>query len=175
MAMPHAAPRTHGRRSGQESGGGTDWCEPTFSSWGSGGRCKPRKQTQFGKHILKINLKSGLISVSRHAVRDCEKVVDIWMLDIENDRLVMSLVYSAIYAQLPVSRIESTANRVCTGQSSDSERAHDQWQCAAVTPKVNLIFSFVSCISKLLIVGIVVSAIAVFKLVDNILSSSLHC
>ena len=38
--------------------------------------------------------------------------------------------------------------RVCTGQSSDSERARDQWQCAAVTPQVNLSFSFVSCISK---------------------------
>ena len=113
-----------------------------FCSWGSGGRCKPpagsgaepRKQTHFGKNILKINLKSGLISVARHAVRDCEKVVDIWMLDIEYDGLVMSLVYSAIYAQLPVSRIESTANRVFTGQSSDTERARDQWQCAAVTP-----------------------------------------
>ena len=119
-------------------------CEPTFLSWGSGGAVSPpagsdsgeqsRKQTHFGTNILKINLKSGLISVARHAVRDCEQVVDIWMLDIENDRLVMSLVYSAIYAQLPVSRIESTANRVCTGQSSDSERARDQWQCAAVTP-----------------------------------------
>ena len=42
-------------------------------------------------------------------------------------------------------------NRVCTGQSSDSERARDQWQCAAVTPQVNLSFSFVSCISKHLI------------------------
>ena len=66
---------------------------------------------------------------------------------------------------------------------SDSERARDQWQCAAVTPQVNLSFSFVSCISKQLIacnarefiVGIVVSAIAVFRLVDTILSSSLHC
>ena len=76
-------------------------------------------------------------------------------------------------------------NRVCTGQSSGSERALDQWQCAAVTPQVNLSFSFVSCISKHLIectycyrefiVGIVVSAIAVFRLVDNILSSTLHC
>ena len=74
---------------------------------------------------------------------------------------------------------------MCTGQSSDSERARDQWQCAAVTPQVNLSFSFVSCIIKHLIeciaiyrefiVGIVVSAIAVFRLVDNILSSSLHC
>ena len=42
-------------------------------------------------------------------------------------------------------------NRVCTGQSSDSGRARDQWQCAAVTPQVNLSFSFVSCISKHLI------------------------
>ncbi len=100
----------------------------------AGSGAAPRKQTHFGENILEINLKSGLISVARHAVRDCEKVVDIWMLDIENDRLVMSLVYSVIYAQLPVSRIESTANRVCTGQSSDSERARDQWQCAAVTP-----------------------------------------
>ena len=127
---------------GGGGGGNRLVCEPTFSSWGSGGRCKlpagsgaePLKQTHFGKIIFKINLESGLISVARHAVRDCEKVVDIWMLDIENDILVMSLVYSAIYAQLPVSRIESTANRVCTGQSSDSERARDQWQCAAVTP-----------------------------------------
>ena len=42
-------------------------------------------------------------------------------------------------------------NRVCAGQSSDSERARDQWQWAAVTPQVNLSFSFVSCISKHLI------------------------
>ena len=42
-------------------------------------------------------------------------------------------------------------NRVCTGQSSDSERARDHWQCAAVTPQVNPSFSFVSCISKHLI------------------------
>ena len=39
-------------------------------------------------------------------------------------------------------------NRVCTGPSSDSERARDQWQCAAVTPQVNLSFSVVSCVSK---------------------------
>ena len=42
-------------------------------------------------------------------------------------------------------------NRVCTGQSSDSERARDQWQCAAVTLQVNVSFSFLSCISKHLI------------------------
>ena len=51
----------------------------------------------------------------------------------------------------PVSRIELIANRVCTGQSSDSERARDQWQCAAVTPQVNVSFSFVSRVSKHLI------------------------
>ena len=33
---------------------------------------------------------------------------------------------------IPVSRIEFTANRVCTGQSSDSERARDQWQINAL-------------------------------------------
>ena len=55
------------------------------------------------------------------------------------------------YLEVPVLRIEFTANRVCTGQSSDSERARDQWQCVAVTPQVNLSFSFVSCVSKHLI------------------------
>ena len=61
---------------------------------------------------------------------------------------MMSLVYCAIYAQLPVSRIEFTANPVFTCPSLDSERARvtDQWQCADVTPQVNLSFSFVSCV-----------------------------
>ena len=79
-----------------------------------------------------------------------------------------------------MSRIEFTANQVCTGQLSDSGRTRDQWQCAAVTPQFNLSFSFVSRFSKHLvefidagprelIVGIVVSAIAVFRPVDNIL------
>ena len=49
-------------------------------------------------------------------------------------------------SSVPVSRIEFTL-KSSTGQSSDSERARDQWQCAAVTPQVNLSFSFVSCIS----------------------------
>ena len=35
--------------------------------------------------------------------------------------------------------------------ASESERVRDQWQCAAVTPQVNLSFSFVSCVSKHLI------------------------
>ena len=68
---------------------------------------------------------------------ETEKLVGVWMLDIENDRLVTSLVYCAIYAQLPVSRIEFTANRVCNCPSLDSEHAHDQWQCDDVTPQVN--------------------------------------
>ena len=70
----------------------------------------------------------------------------------------------------------------CVLRGARSERARDQWQCAAVTPRVNLSYSFVSCVSKHLIefiaidrVGVVVSAIAVFRLVDNISTSSLHC
>ena len=42
-------------------------------------------------------------------------------------------------------------DRVCTGQSSDSERASAEWQIAAVTPQVNLSFSLVSRVSKHLI------------------------
>ena len=78
----------------------------------------------FGKNRLQINLKSGLYSVAVYtpnsdpisdvhwlvrrkigsAVRGCAKLVDIWMLNIENDRLVTSLFYCAIYAQLLVLR-----------------------------------------------------------------------
>ena len=36
-------------------------------------------------------------------------------------------------------------------------------------------FNWMYCYRELIIVGIVVSTIAVFRLVDNILSSSLHC
>ena len=39
-------------------------------------------------------------------------------------------------------------NRVCTGQSSDPERARDEWQSAAVTPQVDMSFSLVSRVSK---------------------------
>ena len=106
-------------------------CNPTFSSWGSGGAvsppagsgAEPRRQAHFGKNILRINLKSGLCSVAVYtpnsdpisdvpwlvlrkigsAVRGCAKLVDIRTC-IENDRLVTSLVYCAIYAQLLVLR-----------------------------------------------------------------------
>ena len=71
-------------------------------------------------------------------------------------------------------------NRVCTGQSSYSQRASAEWQSAVVTPQFNVSFSHVSRVSKHLIEfiaieltvsrPIVVSAIAVFRLVDNILS-----
>ena len=108
-------------------------CNPTFSSWGSGGAvsppagyasgAEPRRQTHFGKNLLRINLISGLFSVAVYtpnfdpisdvhwlvrrkigsAVRGCAKLVDIRPC-IENDRLVTSLVYCAIYAQLQVLR-----------------------------------------------------------------------
>ena len=74
-------------------------------------------------------------------------------------------------------------NRVCTGQSSYSERASAKRQSAVMTPQFNGSFSLVSPVSKHLIeliareltVSIVVSAIAVFRLVDNVLSNILHC
>ena len=86
--------------------------------------CGPRRQTHFGKNLfLRINLKSGLFSVAVYihnsdpisddhwlvrrkigsAVRGYAKLVDIRTC-IENDRLVTSLVYCAIYAQLLVLR-----------------------------------------------------------------------
>ena len=104
-----------GRRSGYESGGDGLVCNPTFSSWGSGGRCKPPsgvrgrapKANGFLQNVLQINLKSGLFSVAVYtpnsdpisdvhwlvrrnncmgnAVRGCTKRVDIRMLNIEND------------------------------------------------------------------------------------------
>ena len=94
-----------GRRSGYESEGDRLVCNPTFSSWGSGGAvsppagcgAEPRRQTHFGKNLLRINLKSGLFSVAVYtpnsdpisdvhwlvrrkigsAVRGCAKLVDI--------------------------------------------------------------------------------------------------
>ena len=95
-------------------------CNPTFSS---GVRAEPRRQTHFDKNLLRINLKSGLFSVAVYtpnsdpisdvhwlvrrkigsAVRGCAKLVDIRTC-IENDRLVTSLVYCAIYSQLLVLR-----------------------------------------------------------------------
>ena len=58
--------------------------------------------------------------------------------------LLPLLEYSSLYVSLSLSGLSLLMNRVCTGQSSDSERARDQWQCAAATPQVNLGFSFVS-------------------------------
>ena len=112
-------------------------CNPTFSSWGSGGAvsrlagsgAEPQRQTHFGKNLLRINLKSGLFSVAVYtpnsdpisdvhwlvrrkigsAVRGCAKLVDIRTC-IENDRLVTSLDYCAIYAQLLVLRALSGAS-----------------------------------------------------------------
>ena len=42
-------------------------------------------------------------------------------------------------------------NRVCTGQSSDSERASAEWQSAVLTPQFIVSFSLVSRVSKHLI------------------------
>ena len=115
------------RRSGYESGGGNGLvCNPTFPAGGLGGAVSPPAgcRTHFGKNLLQINLKSGLFSVAVYtpnsdpisdvhwlvrrkigsAVHGCAKLVDIRMLNIENDRLVKSLVYCAIYAQLLVLR-----------------------------------------------------------------------
>ena len=64
--------------------------------------------------------------------------VKLWPLTVLWNDAVCS--YRCLELSLPL-------NRVCTGQSSDSERARDQWQCAAVTPQ------------------------GVFILVDNILSN----
>ena len=91
----------------------------------AGSGAEPRRQTHFGKNLLQINLKSGIFSVAVYtpisdpisdvhwlvrrkigsAVRGCSKLVDIRMVNIENDRLVTSLVYSAIYDQLLVLRV----------------------------------------------------------------------
>ena len=102
-------------------------CNPTFSSWGSGGAVSPPagSGSPGGKRILAkiFNLKSGLFSVAVYtpnsdpisdvhwlvrrkigsAVRGCATLFDIRTC-IENDRLVTSLVYCAIYAQLLVLR-----------------------------------------------------------------------
>ena len=104
----------------------------------AGSRAEPRRQTHFGKNLLKINLKSGLFSVAVYtpnsdpisdvhwlvrrkigsAVRGCAKRVDIRMLNIENDRLVTSLVYCAIYAQLLVLRALGVDSWYYTSSSS---------------------------------------------------------
>ena len=108
-----------GRRSGYESGGGTDWCVThPFPAGGlgvvspppAGSGAEPRRQTHFGENLWQINLKSGIFSVAVYtpisdpisvvqwlvrrkigsAVRGCAKLVDIRMLNIENDGLMTS-------------------------------------------------------------------------------------
>ena len=49
-------------------------------------------------------------------------------------------------------------NPVCTGQSSDSERASAEYQSAAVTPQFKESFSLVSRVSKHLIEFIAVES-----------------
>ena len=96
-------------------GGGGLGCNPTFSSWGYGGCCKPPsgfrgrapEANGFWQNLLQINFQSGLFSVAVYtpnsdpisdvhwlvrrnkcmgsAVRGCTKLVDIRMLNIEND------------------------------------------------------------------------------------------
>ena len=50
--------------------------------------------------------------------------------------------------RVPSPMIGQYLNRVCTGQSSYSERASTEWQSSDVTPQVNLSFSFVSRVLK---------------------------
>ena len=62
---------------------GTDLCV-TFSSWGSGGRCKlPSgvwRQTHFGTNVLKINSKSGPFSVTVYTPNS-DPISDVhWLL-----------------------------------------------------------------------------------------------
>ena len=54
-------------------------------------------------------------------------------------------------------------NRVCTGQSSDSERASAEWQSAAVTPQFNTSCSLVSRVSKHLIEFIAIYSVGTSK------------
>ena len=68
--------------------------------------------------------------------------------------------------------------------ASESEPARDQCQTAAVTSLVNLTFPLLSPVSRHLIlcycyrqrtVSIVVSAMAVFRLVDNLIITNSNC
>ena len=112
--------------------------------------CGPRRLTHVGKNLLRINLKSGLFSVAVYtpnsepisdvhwlvrrkigsAVRGCAKLVDIRTC-IENDRLVTSLVYCAIYAQLLVLRALGGASYrtapLATTSSALAHSVHRQW------------------------------------------------
>ena len=57
---------------------------------------------------------------------------------------------------------------------SETERGRDQCQSVAMTRPVNLRYSFLYRVARHLTVGIVVSAIAVFRLVDHLIPSRLQ-
>ena len=61
------------------------------------------------------------------------------------------IVFVCIWRHYRCHELSLYLNRVCTGQSSDSERASAEWQSAAVTPQFNVHFSFGSRIAKHLI------------------------
>ena len=96
------------------------------------------------------------------------------MITLSRDALAARLLLDL--TALSVSRFEFTwidlaVTSLLANQpiASESKRARDRCQRTAVTPQVNLSFR-----SRQLTVSVVVSAIFVFRLVDSILSSSLH-
>ena len=153
---------------------------PNLFQLGVWGRCKPPQrgpgQSPGGKRtlaniFLRINLKSGLFSVAVYtpnsdpisdvhwlvrrkigsAVRGCAKLVDI-RICIENDRLVTSLVYCAIYAQLLVFffrvlhtmfshlrahafALSVTVARSSAVQASSSRRQERRWAIVCGSPQ----------------------------------------
>ena len=82
--------------------------------------------------------------------------MNIGHVETEINTKLTSVDYTPVTPEARCHELSLPLNRVGTGQSSDSERVRDQWQCAAVTSQVNLSFSFVSCISKHLIECIVI-------------------
>ena len=92
-----------------------------------------------------VHSNTGISSLYLAVCRYIRYLYPCWTaMDNTGTRVVSEILYRCHELSLPL-------NRVCTGQSSDSERARDRWQSAAVTLQVNLSFSFVSCISKHLI------------------------
>ena len=120
-------------------------CNPTFSSWGSGGAVSP-PPTHFGNNLLRINLKSGLFSVAVYtpnsdpisdvdwlvrrkignAVRGCAKLVDIRTC-IENDRLVLRALGGASYRTGIILVVVRIAAPPATTSSALAHLVHRQW------------------------------------------------